>query len=123
VLRVERIPLRLEERALVPVEPEPPEALQVLVHRCLSRSLPVGVLEPEHETAGVMTREEPVEQGGSRAADVQVARRTGRKAGTDRHPGDLTAGVRAVKLSVRLAVRSAVRLAATLAEPPSIAAL
>src|SRR5262249_52476853 len=110
VLRVERVALRLEEGALVPVEAEPPEALEVLVHRRLSRAFPIGVLEPEHEAAAVVAREEPVEEGGSRAPDVQVARRTGRKAGTDRHPGDLTAGVRAVKLLGPLAVALSVPL-------------
>src|SRR5262249_3029159 len=99
VLGIERVPLALEERPLVPVEAEPPEPLQVLVHRGLGRSLAVGVLEPEHETTAVMAREEPVEEGRARAADVQVAGGTGREPRADLHAGRLTGRVPHVKLA------------------------
>ena len=46
-------------------------------------SAPVGILDPQQELAAVVAGEQPVEQGGAGAADVQEAGRRGREARDD----------------------------------------
>ena len=65
--------------SLVPVEAEPP---QVAENRGLGldrRPLDVGVLDPKDERRVRASREQPVEQGGARVADVELASRAGCK--------------------------------------------
>jgi hypothetical protein len=57
----------------IPVQLQPAQAFEDRVDRRLGRPLPVGVLDAQAEDAAVMAREQPVEQGGARAADVQEA--------------------------------------------------
>jgi hypothetical protein len=68
-------PLELEHRRLVGHQPEPAEAVEDRVDRPSGRPLPVGVLDPQQVAPAVVPREQPVEQGRARAADVQVTRR------------------------------------------------
>ena len=87
-LPVTREPLRLEvgavgaadARALVPVEPQPAQPVEDAVHHLGRRALDVGVLDAQDEGAAVPAREEPVEERGAGAADVQVAGGGGREA-------------------------------------------
>src|SRR5262249_2328221 len=97
VLGIQGIALRLEERALVPVEAEPGEAVEILGYRRLRRALAIGVLEARDEAPGVVACEQPVEQRGARAPDVQVTGGTRRKAGADLHWRDLTGRILDVK--------------------------
>src|SRR4029453_2466203 len=60
--RVERIALALEERPIVPVDAEPGESLEILVHRFLGGALAIRVPEAEHEGTAVVAGEEPVEE-------------------------------------------------------------
>ena len=60
-------------RPFVPVEAEPAQAVEDAVDHLLRRSLGVGVLDAQHEHAAVAAREQPVEERGARAADVEVA--------------------------------------------------
>ena len=63
-------------RALVPVEPEPPQVLEDARLRLLRRSLGVGVLDAQDERAVLAVREQPVEERRAGVADVQLAGRT-----------------------------------------------
>ena len=60
-------------RALVPVETEPAQAVENALDHVRRRALDVGVLDAQDEDAAVPAREEPVEERGAGAADVQVA--------------------------------------------------
>src|SRR4030095_11633611 len=69
-----RAEISADMRTFVPIEAEP---LQTLVNRCggfFSVASPVGVLDAQNEFAAVMPGEEPIEQCGARAADMQIAR-------------------------------------------------
>ena len=76
----------LKRRAFVPVEPQPDETLQDALHRDLGGTRPVGVLDAQQEAPAVTAGVEPAEQGGTRAADVQVTGRARCEAGAYRHP-------------------------------------
>src|SRR6185503_3745159 len=60
--------------ALVPLDPEPAQALQDRALVLRPRALAVGVLDAQHEAPSAPARVGPVEQGGARPADVQVPR-------------------------------------------------
>src|SRR5262249_27763736 len=68
---------------LVGVEPEPAQPLVDRALRGLGVALLVGVLQAEDELAALVAGEEPVEQGGARAAHVEVPRRRRRKTDAD----------------------------------------
>ena len=53
------------------------------VDRRLGRARLVGVLDPQQELAAMVAGEQPVEQGGAGAADMEEAGRRGREAGDD----------------------------------------
>ena len=74
----------LEHGVAVPVEPEPAHAVEDRVDRRLGRAGAIGILDAQQELAAVMAREQPVEQRGARAADMEEAGRRGREAGDDR---------------------------------------
>ena len=85
--------------ALVPVEAEPAHALQNAVDHLCGRALEVGVLNAQDERAAVMAGEQPVEQRGAGAADVQIAGGRGRetdawpeRTGGELKEGDITKG-------------------------------
>src|ERR1019366_2324955 len=74
--------LRLEVRALIPIDAQPAQPDEDAFHHLRRRALEVSVLDAEDERASVMSREQPVEQRGARPADMQVAGRRRRKAKT-----------------------------------------
>ena len=86
-------PLRLKIRRVrtadvgpfVPVEPEPPQALDDPRDHVPGRSLGVRVLDAQDERAAMAAREEPVEERRARAADVQITGRRRREANAN-HP-------------------------------------
>ena len=61
--------------AFIPVEAEPAKPVENAGHHLLGRPLHVGVLDAQHERAALAPRQQPVEERGARAADVQVSRR------------------------------------------------
>ena len=72
-LRLEIRPVgAVDFRSLVPVEPEPAKAVEDPFDHVLRRSLDVGVFDAQHEDAAEPAREEPVEERGARAADVEI---------------------------------------------------
>ena len=73
-------------RPLVPVEPEPLERVEDVADVLLGGAVAVGVLDAEDERSAVMAREEPVEERGAGAADVEIAggRRSEADAGSHR---------------------------------------
>ena len=75
--------LRLVIFVPVPIEAEPAHAVEDRLDRRLGGAGAVGVLDAEQELATVMAGEEPVEQGGARAADMEEAGRRRREAGDD----------------------------------------
>ncbi len=70
----------------VPVEAEPAQRLLDLVDRLRHLAARVRVLDPEPELAAVVAREQPVEEEGAHAADVQEAGRARSHADADGHP-------------------------------------
>ena len=63
------------ERAFVPIEAEPAQAVEDDVHGLLRIARGVGVLDAEDERAAGVAGVKPVEERGARAADVEVAGR------------------------------------------------
>ena len=61
---------------------------RIAVDRRLGRARAVGILDAQQELAAVVAREQPVEQRGAGAADMQEAGRRGREAGDDRAGSD-----------------------------------
>ena len=59
--------------ALVPVDPQPAEAVEDRRQRVGEVPLRVGVVDPQDELPAVVAREEPVEERRAHPADVQVA--------------------------------------------------
>ena len=74
-------PLRLEIRrvraadlrALVPIDPQPAQAIEDAGDHLGLRALDVGVFDAQDERAAVTAGIQPVEESGARAADMQVA--------------------------------------------------
>ena len=64
----------LKHRLLVPVEAEPGEAVEDDAGVLVRGAFLVGVFDAEQELAARVAGEEPVEEGGAGAADVEVAR-------------------------------------------------
>jgi len=73
--------------ALVPVETKPSEPVQDRAQRLGDVPLGVGVVDPQQELATVPSGEQPVKQGRTDAADVEIAGRAGCEAGADRRHG------------------------------------
>ena len=68
-----RAALGLEHRRLVIIEPKPVKPADDRVYRFLGGARLVCILDPQQRLAAVVTRIEPVEQRGARAADMQEA--------------------------------------------------
>src|SRR6185369_16142563 len=67
--------LVLAQRPLVPVELQPPQGVEDLLHVLRDRALAVGVLDPQHQGAAGVPGEKPVVKRRPGAADVQRPRR------------------------------------------------
>ena len=78
------------ERAFVPIQAEPAQAVQDDVHGLLRIARGVGVLDAEDERAAGVAGVKPVEQGRARPADVQVTGRRRGKTNARFHGLDLT---------------------------------
>src|SRR4029077_1391030 len=76
-------PFRLPDRALFPVEPEPPQAFidEQLVLRPIA--LHVGIVDAQHERALALAGEENVVEGGAGGAEVCEPGRAGRDPDTN----------------------------------------
>ena len=71
--------------ALIPLEAKPSEPVQNRLERLGQVALRVRIVDAQQELPTVAPREQPVEQRGTDATDVEIASRTWREAGTDRH--------------------------------------
>jgi hypothetical protein len=76
----------LADRPLVVVEPEPLERLEDLLDVLEGRAHGVGIFDPQHEGPPAASREQPVVERGTRAADVQRAGRRRSKADSHAKP-------------------------------------
>ena len=79
-LGVQTASLGLEDRALVPVQPEPRQGAIDPLGPLVAVALGVGVLDAQQERTALLTGEEPVEQGRAGASDVEIAGRRRREA-------------------------------------------
>ena len=77
-------PIELEGDLPVPVEPEPGERLLDLLGRLGDLAPGVGVLDAQVELAALVPGEEPVEERGANAADVEEAGRATERSGLSR---------------------------------------
>jgi hypothetical protein len=75
--------LRLVIFVAIPIEAKPAHAVEDRLDRRLGGASAIRVLDAEQELAAAMAGEQPVEQGGAGAADMQEASRRGREAGDD----------------------------------------
>src|SRR3954471_10610750 len=75
----------LEHDVAVPGQPQPGQAVDDGVDGGRGRTLAVGVLDAQQHLAAVAAREQPVEQGGAAASDVEKAGRGRREAYDDTH--------------------------------------
>jgi hypothetical protein len=73
------------DRAFVPCQAQPAQAVEDDLDGFLGIARGIGVLDAQHERAAGVPGVEPVEQRRARAADVQVARGTGGEANADFH--------------------------------------
>src|SRR4029077_13298014 len=80
-------PLRLAERTFVPIQTEPAKILEHHLFRLARGARHVRVFDAQNEFALVMPREEPVENRGARAADVQMPGGRGCETDADGHAG------------------------------------
>ena len=69
--------------AFIPIDAQPLEAVQDGGEGFGDVTGLVGVVDPQDELAAVLAGEEPVEQGGANAADVQVTGGAGSESGAD----------------------------------------
>jgi hypothetical protein len=76
-------PVELERVVAVPVQPQPAERLLDLLDRLRDLAARVRVLDPQLELAALRPREEPVEDGGADASDVEHPGRARRKTDFD----------------------------------------
>jgi hypothetical protein len=74
----------LKDRRLVPVEAQPGQAVEDDLGVFIGGTRLVGILDAEQELAAFFAGEQPVEQRGASAADVEVAGRRGSEADADR---------------------------------------
>src|SRR5947208_8200092 len=66
--------MRLEDRPLVPLEPQPQERVQDLVDVLRGGPLAVCIFDPQHERPALPAGKQPVVQSGAGATDVQRSR-------------------------------------------------
>src|SRR5438046_2105829 len=70
-------------RTFIPIEAEPAQSFINRGGGFFSIARSIGVLDAQNEFAVVMSREEPIEKGRTRAADVEIAGGRGDEADTD----------------------------------------
>src|SRR5215469_18431566 len=74
---------KLVNRLAIPIEPEPAQAIQDREDRALGRASLVGVFYAQQHLPARVFGVQPIEQGGPRTADMEIARRRRRKARDD----------------------------------------
>ena len=95
MLAVQRDPLGLSERPLIPIQTDPPHSIENGCDRCIRRPALVRVLDTEDKSTLLLPREEPVEERSSDSAYMEKSRRTWGKANTYlSHSGNLDSGGR-----------------------------
>ncbi len=77
--------VELERRVTVPLDAEPAQRALDLLDRLRDLAARVGVLDPQQALAALATREEPVEEKGAHAPDVEEPGGRRRHANADRH--------------------------------------
>ena len=85
MLLVDRQPVGLKPGAFVGIEPEPSKPVRNRVDGRLRGPLAVGVLDPKHESTAVAAGEQPAEQGGAGAADMEESGGARRESGPHVH--------------------------------------
>src|SRR5579859_6675997 len=75
--------LRLAERAFVPCQSQPSHAFQDCRFEILLRAVHVRIFNPQDKYSPLMAREKPVEEGGTRSANVEEASGRRRKTNSD----------------------------------------
>ena len=75
-----------DQRAFVPVEAEPAQAVENAFDHRRGRPFGVGILNSQHEGAAMAPCEEPIEQRRAGAADVEVAGRRRSEADANHGP-------------------------------------
>ena len=78
-----RAEISADLRAFIPIEPEPAEPVVDRLRRFGRVARLIRILDAQDESAAGVTREEPVEKRGARAADVEKAGGRRRKANAD----------------------------------------
>ena len=68
----------------VPIDAQPMQAVEDRLQRLLDVPLLVGVVDPQNELAAMLPGEQPIEQRGPDAANVQISGRTGSEIGCGR---------------------------------------
>ncbi len=79
-------------RSFVPVEAQPTQTIEDAFHQFGAIALGIGILDSQDERAALVSRKQPVEKGRARAADVEIARRRGRKTHANSARGWLRVG-------------------------------
>ena len=72
-------------RPLIPVEPEPAQAVEDHIDRLAGVTGVVGILYAQHESAAGVSRIKPVEQRRAGAANVKIAGGAGSKSNSNTH--------------------------------------
>jgi hypothetical protein len=72
-------------RPLIPDNSQPTKTIQNGLQRFVLVSLQIGIVYPQNELPAGLASEQPIEQCGPHAANVQVTGWTGSKAAANRH--------------------------------------
>src|SRR4051812_20199052 len=81
-----RTELAADRRSLVPIEPQPAQAVEDPFDHLLRRAFEIGVFDAENKDPTRSPGEQPVEQRGAGAADVEKAGGRRGKANSGSHP-------------------------------------
>ena len=76
-------PLRLEVGTLIPIQFEPPQAIQDHLHCPLYFAGNIGIFNAQNELTSIAASEEPVEQGSPDVAQMWVSRGAGGEANSN----------------------------------------
>ena len=79
--------LGLIERALIMLEPRPFHPIENLLDRLVCRTLEIGILDAQHELAGVPARIQPAEERRAQSSDMQESSGARCESGADGHRG------------------------------------
>ncbi|MBA7629789.1 hypothetical protein ES703_37293 [subsurface metagenome] len=64
-------------RALIPVQPQPPEIVYQALLVLRRRPLDIGIFDPEHEYTVFLAGKKPVEQSGPHVSNMEKSSRAG----------------------------------------------